>query len=280
MELLVDFIMKGESVYISRTPPYTENNLEILKEKIKDNPLVKIISVGHTIEKRALYIIRLGNPETRYNILLRARAHPWETGGSWVIEGLINDYLKYYAESGEMKEKVCYYIMPMANKDGVYHRMTRFNMAGRDLNRDWLNNIDSICTPENYALEKFITNLIAQGHKPLLAVDFHNDDYGNIHLTMPKEEDTEYLNRVEFFEKKLIEQTWFSQRLEIKNKIVGGGDMADGLYYKFDINAFVFELNANYIESLGEIPEISDWIDLGSKLNDIFYQYFYQIPID
>jgi len=49
--------------------------------------------------------------------------------------------------------------------------------------------------------------------------------------------------------------------------------MADGMYYKFDIDAVVFELNANYIKKLDKIPEITDYLELGAKLNDTFYQY-------
>jgi len=35
----------------------------------------------------------------------------------------------------------------------------------------------------------------------------------------------------------------------------------------------IFELNANYIQELNKIPEISDWYKLGAKLNYVFYQY-------
>ena len=39
-------------------------------------------------------IIRVGNPNAEKNIIIRARAHPWEPGGNWVIEGLVDDFIK------------------------------------------------------------------------------------------------------------------------------------------------------------------------------------------
>lgn len=274
-ELLVEFVMKGESVYVARIPPYTEKDLERLKKRIVNNHLVKIIPIGHTVEKRPLEIIRIGNPEAEYSILLRARAHPWEPGGNWVIEGLIDDFLKNYSEREKDLNRICYYIMPMANKDGVSRGMTRFNVAGKDLNRNWLSEADSIYAPENFALEKFLYNLIRKGHKPVLAVDFHNDDAGDISLSIPK--DNRYLKKMELLGQELRAQTWFSQRLATKNKISGGGTMADGMYLRFDIDALTYELNANYIESLKKIPEASDWQNLGAKLNSVFVDYLNKI---
>ena len=35
-----------------------------------------------------LEIVRVGRPEAPYRVFLRARAHAWEPGGNWVVEGL------------------------------------------------------------------------------------------------------------------------------------------------------------------------------------------------
>ena len=44
----------------------------------------------------------------------------------------------------------------MANKDGVALGRTRFNLQGKDLNRDWDKPADPRLAPENYALEKWL----------------------------------------------------------------------------------------------------------------------------
>lgn len=269
-DLSTAFTMLGDSVYVARLPPYTEKNLERLKDDIRPDPLVKIIRVGFTVGKRPLEIIRVGDPHAKYSIFLRARAHPWEPGGNWVVEGVIRGFLK---GDDRLKKQICYYIMPMANKDGVFRGMTRFNLAGKDLNRNWLEETDSAQAPENFAIKKFMTELLRSGIKPVLAIDLHNDDSGDIHLTLPKDDDTTYLKKMELFRQIATEQTWFSRKLLEKRKIVWGGDMSDGMYYQFGIDAFVLEFNGNYIEKLHKIPEAVDWIDFGQKLNGVFYRY-------
>jgi hypothetical protein len=151
--------------------------------------------------------------------------------------------------------------------------MTRFNVAGSDLNRNWLDQTDSINAPENYFLQQFLEKLIEQGHKPVLAIDFHNDGNGNLHLAVPKEGDQGYLKRMELFHQELIKETWVSPKFVMKDKIAGGGHFADGMLHIYGIDAFIFELNANYLEKLAKMPEINDWKDLGAKLNEVFYQY-------
>lgn len=272
-ELLVDFVTKSESVYIARLPVYSEKNLEILKNRINKHPLVEIIPIGHTVEKRRLEIIRVGNPDAKHAILIRARAHPWEPEGNWIIEGLISEFLKDNARSKKWKGQICYYILPVANKDGVFHGMTRFNVAGKDLNRDWLNDADKIHAPENYALMQFTSSLILKGNKPSFAIDFHNDNSGDIHLTSPKSGDDRYLEKMELFRQILTRQTWFSQKLVHQKQISGGGNMADGMYHKFGIDACIFEFNANFIEKLNKVPEVTDMMKMGAELNNVFFQY-------
>lgn len=272
-ELLVDFVMKNRSVYVARLPVYIQKDLELFEDRIGLHPNVKIIPIGITVESRPLEIIRVGDPDAKFSILLRARAHPWEPGGNWVLEGLIDKFLESNAGNETWKQQICYYIMPMANKDGVFRGMTRFNVNGKDLNRNWLDDIDPIDAPENYALEKFLANLIREGHKPALMVDFHNDDAGDLQASKPKDGDGEYMRKMQIFHSLLTEKTWFSNKLVPKIAFSGGGTIVDGMYYKFGIDAVTFELNANYIEKLNKIPETTDWKELGAKLNEVFSQY-------
>ena len=219
MEFLVDFIMKGESVFIARMPPYTISDLENFKQRINNNKLIKIINIGFTVEKRPLEIIQLGNSNARNSIIMRARAHPWEAGGNWVVEGLINKFLS--TDSKKWQETFCVYIMPMANKDGVARGMTRFNVSGQDLNRNWDKIADSVLCPEKYAFEKFIAGLIKKGIKPVLGIDMHNDDYGGIHLARHSKDDHSFVSNMKIFENLMREHTSFSEKMEYSWKMEG-----------------------------------------------------------
>ena len=86
--------MPGPALYVARVEPYRLSDLERLLESIAAHPLVEITPIGKTVEGRELEIIRVGHPEAPYRVFLRARAHPWEPGGNWVVQGLVDRLLK------------------------------------------------------------------------------------------------------------------------------------------------------------------------------------------
>jgi hypothetical protein len=276
MDLLVEFTMKSESVYIVRMPPYTISDLEDLKTRISNSRLVKIYNIGATVENRPLEIIQLGNPDAPNSVIIRARAHPWEAGGNWVVEGLINKFISQVSK--KWQETFCVYIMPMANKDGVARGMTRFNLQGKDLNRNWDRESDPALCPEKYALERFIQGLIDKGIKPSLGIDIHNDDAGGINLAKHSKDDIRFIKNMELFEKLMRERTSFSENVEYSWKTAGQSDsfvlFETGLLERYGIEAMVYELNANWIKSLNKMPSQDDWIKIGENLNDVFYEYF------
>lgn len=267
LDFQVKYKMKNDKVYIARMPPYTEKDLEEWKGSIAKQEEVEIIPAGKTVEGRPLEIVRVGNPDAKFSVLMRVRAHAWETAGNFVVEGLVQEYLSNQKDYQDL----CYYIMPMANKDAVSRGMTRFNTKGVDLNRGWFQEPDSINAPEKLALENFIKKLIANGKKPALAIDFHCDDYGYIHLTVPKKSDSDYSDNMIHLHSILSENTWFSQRLYTNKNPTG--NLADGMYHRYGIDGLIFEFNANYIEKLDKIPESKDWMSFGAKLNFVFREY-------
>ena len=136
---------------------------------------------------------------------------------------------------------------------------------------------DSALAPENYYLEKFIVALINQKSKPDFFIDFHNDNYGNLHVPHPKINDKYFLSKIERFFNLLNEHTWFSSKLQHgKSDDPSRYNSATGLYHRFDIPGIIFELNGDRIDKLDKIPEISDWKEMGNKLNDVFEAYFFQ----
>ena len=276
MDLMVEFTMKGESVYVVRMPPYTISDLEDLKTRIGNSRLVKIYNIGATVENRPLEIIQLGNPGAPNSVIIRARAHPWEAGGNWVVEGLINKFISQ--DSKKWQETFCVYIMPMANKDGVARGMTRFNLQGKDLNRNWDRESDPALCPEKYALERFLQGLVDKGIKPSLGIDIHNDDAGGINLAKHSKNDIRFIKNMELFEKLMRERTSFSENVRYSWKTAGQSDsfvlFETGLLERYGIEAMVYELNANWIKSLNKMPSQEDWIKIGENLNDVFYEYF------
>jgi hypothetical protein len=276
-DLLVDVDLgRGGSVYVADLPPYTLSDLEHFEERIKESGSVKILNIGKTSENRPLEVIQLGSSEAPNVFLIRARAHAWESGGNYVAEGLVSEFI---ANADKWEKTFCVYILPMANKDGVARGMTRFTVMGMDLNRDWGAEPDARLCPENYALEYFIKGLLKKGITPLLAIDLHNDSYGGLMLGQVSEADRDFMKRIKTFEELMRRFTSFSEKLKFTTTTAARPESAgkfqfnDGLRRRFGIDAVVYELNAHWIGSLKKIPSATDFKNVGRDLNTVFYEY-------
>jgi hypothetical protein len=276
-ELLVEIPMKSNVVYVARVPPYTITDLENFKRQIGKNPYVKIFKAGKSVEKRDLEIIRIGYQDAPNSIIIRARAHPWESASNWVAEGLINKLIGTGEEAKKWRDKFCIYLMPISNIDGVARGMTRFNVLGKDLNRNWLTETDSSLCPEKYVFEKFIAGLIKTGKRPILGLDLHNDDYGGLSTATHIKGDTLFLKKMQLFESLLKKYTWFSEGIKYSwgsdSKSQSMGSFEDGLGTRYGIEALVYEFNVNWIPRLNKIPSVEDWISLGANMNNVFFDY-------
>ena len=263
--------LDSDQVYVASLEPYRISDLNRFLDEIRKNPQVEIKTIGKTSEGRSLEIIRVGNPNAANNIFLRARAHGFEVGGNWVVQGLVKSLLQN--GGSRYLKKYCLYILPMANKDAVALGRTRFNTQGMDLNRNWDKPANSELCPENYAVENWIKEMIAKGKKPDLAIDLHNDRDGNLHFSHPMFDGNSYLSSTERFESLLYKYTWFTEGRK-KEEFRNPGTIGEGLLERFGITAFIFELNFEWSAGLKKVPSGKDWELLGKQLRDVFYDYF------
>ena len=267
----LNFIMDTGSTYVTGMEPYRLSDLDNFLGEIAEHPLVEISNVGNTVEGRQLEIIRIGNPDAPYSVFLRARSHPWESGGNWVVQGLVKSLLDENENNSGYLDRYCVYIMPMANKDGVARGMTRFNLMGKDLNRDWDSPADPHLSPENHFLEKWLQEMIDKGKKPDLAIDLHNDSQGNLLASRPEVNPESYLSNMERLESMLLKYTWFTEGLKHGFSY---GSIGSGLVDRFGIDCCTYELNQLWIAGLNKVPYGADWELLGSQLRDAFFHYF------
>jgi hypothetical protein len=273
--LMFKVYMKSKRLFIAGLPPYRVSDLERFLAEIQKNRLIKIDAIGKTVEGRQLEIITLGNTDAPYRIFLRARAHAFEAGGNWLLEGLINNLIQNNSDTRRYLKKYCLYILPMANKDGVARGKSRFNGMGMDLNRKWNMPADPDYAPENHALEIWLETMIRKGLKPHLLLDLHNDPSGGIHISRPPHVDLEqYLSNMENFEFLLRKLTWFTEGSTGVNFRDGVGSIAEGLMERYGIEGCVFELNDEWIAGLNKPPLPEDWKLMGRQLCEVFFQYF------
>jgi hypothetical protein len=266
--------MPGPRLYIARIEPYRVSDLENLLASIRTDPLVEITPIGRTVQGRELEIVRIGNPEAPYRVFIRARAHAFETAGNWVSQGLVKRLLRGDAEAKAFLERYCLYLMPMANKDGVALGRTRFNLQGKDLNRDWGEPANKELAPENYALEQWLERMIAADRKPHLAMELHNDGGGRLHISRPPVPNlARHLERMAIFETLLRRHTWFTEG-STNPAFRNSGTLGEGWLERYDIDALVHEFNSNWIAGLKDYPTGGHWETYGGNLATVLHEYF------
>lgn len=270
--------METDSLYIASVEPYRYSDYNKFLSKISKNKHIHIETIGQTVEGRYLHIIRIGKKHAPHNVFIRARAHPWEPGGNWVVEGLTSKLLDGSPESKVYLENYALYILPMTNIDGVLKGADRYNMNGMDLNRDLDKPANPVLSPENAAMETWLERMIRQGLKPDLAIDFHNDSGGSVILASASKDREEYFKHMDKFKELLWGLTWHKR--EFVKHDTPGTAFNEGLLLRYGIDAMVFELNATKINTLEKKPLSGDWKLLGSQLCEVFYEYFRQVDQD
>ena len=266
--------MTSPSLYVARAEPYRLSDLEAWLARLRRDPRVSITPIGKTAEGRNLEILCVGKADAPRRVFLRARAHPWEPGGNWVIQGLIDHLLRDDPVSRGYLERYAVYVLPMANKDGVALGRTRFNARGKDLNRNWDQSADPQLAPENHALETWLVGMIAASKKPHLALELHNDASGKFHVSRPPIPDLErHVARMRTLEALLRQHTWFTEG-STNETFHNAGTLGEGWLQRFGIDAAVHELNVNWIAGLNDYPSSRHWIHYGEQLTSVFDEYF------
>jgi len=266
--------MAGPKLHVARMQPYRLSDLERLLSEIRSHRLVRIEPIGQTAGGRQLEIVRIGNPAARHRVFVRARAHPWEAGSNWVAQGLIRRLLAGDADAKRFLDVYNVSVLPMANKDGVARGGTRFNLHGKDLNRNWDRPADPELSPENAALERWLEREIASGRKPQLALELHNDGSGRLHISRPPVPRLEqHLQRMAILEKLLRQHTWFSEGTTSPT-FRNSGTLGEGWLLRYDIDAVVHEFNCNWIEGRKQPTSAAHWQEYGAGLARVFHDYF------
>lgn len=267
-----ELLLSGPCIQVARCVPYTETDLRRLLQDIGSDPLVRVACIGRSVEGRELELVELGPTVGDYRLFLRARAHPWEPGGNWLVEGLARELL---GPQRDLLQRLRVSIMPMAAKDGVWRGWTRFNSAGADLNRSWSSEagFDPAVAPEAACLLGWFEVQHRQGTFPHLSIDIHNDQVGRLMLCPRDKAPQGYYGRMERLERLLREASWFREGIApVRDR--GGFGFSDGIASRFGADAAVWELNSEWALGLDRSPLHLDWIEMGRGFASALRRYF------
>ena len=122
--------------YISYFEPYSwERHLALLADCISRG--ARLRRLGASIQGRDIDALVIGDGARPVWII--ARQHPGETMAEWFVDGLLQRLLDSADASAQaLRNTATFYIVPNMNPDGSILGNLRTNVAGANLNREWL----------------------------------------------------------------------------------------------------------------------------------------------
>lgn len=254
--LAAKMTMPADEIFIARAVPYTTAHLSSLIARISHDKRMTVSTIGKSAEGRDLTMITLSGGPKR--ILIRGRAHPWESGGSWFIDGIIEGALADPA----VLAAVSIDIMPMAGIDGVVRGTTRFNSNGFDLNRGFKHDHTfADGAPENLAVIRWLEEHAKKDALPVFAMDLHDDDYGNIHVGETGR-DAAFDERMQRLDALMRKYTYYTEGLATG---ISTGTFGAGLKAMFGFDAVIYELNTNWLSAVRAVPTDTTWREFGAR---------------
>lgn len=154
-------------------------------------PEVNPVVIGYSSGRRALHAFRT-NQQAQNLVLILGRQHPPEVSGGVALKTFVETLLSGRARAcRDQNSNACRFyahhdlvVIPLVNPDGVDHGHWRFNSGGVDLNRDW----GTFTQPETRAVKNFFEDLLNQGGKPRLILDFHSTNRSLVYTQAPDDQ--------------------------------------------------------------------------------------------
>jgi murein tripeptide amidase MpaA len=139
------FPYDNDTVYIAHCYPYTYSQLQRYLGTLEADPTlrnrVQRKTLCQTIAGNNCDYVIIGdftNGKEKKGIFLTSRVHPGETMASYLIEYIIDYLVSNSPIARTLRENFIIKIVPMLNIDGVVNGNYRCNLAGVDLNRQWI----------------------------------------------------------------------------------------------------------------------------------------------
>lgn len=258
---------------IAHVPPYTSENLQKLRREVSGHHYFDEEIVGKTLGGRdlVLWTIHQGEGKDAKTVWLMFRQHSWESGSSWVGEGVVRALLAETADAAKLRRDVIWKIFPLCDPDGVARGGVRFNAKGFDLNRNW-DIKDPIRMPEITAQRDAIKKWLEKGNTVDFYLSLHNTETSE-YLEGPPNDKGEFKPLAERLFQILTSETSFSpsRPLFYGGKTTTAGKLGrmnviQGLYTDFRVPGFLMEQHIGYNEKLGHFPNIRDRLHFGEEL--------------
>ena len=274
--LRVRFRAEKDRVWIARQPPYSLSRLNKLLAELRGHPDFQQETIGKSVEGRPILLLTITNrkaPDSDKRVIwLFARQHSWESGTSWVAEGLLRYLLSKDAEAARLRERNIVKLVPICDPDGVVRGRVRFNKNGYDLNRNW-DAVNPEKMPEIAAQRKAILDWVDAGRPIHFFLTLHNTESPDYVDGPVAANDPEVASMERRFQKLLDDTTAFyapkgirEMRTTTTQGMKGRMTVNQGLWAERKIPAFLMEQMVDRSEKLGREPTVKDRLDFGAGL--------------
>ena len=151
----------GET-HLTLNPKYDYEDCLNLVQRTEHSSDISRKLITKTDEDREVWLLATDNAGTDLRILLTARAHPYETAGSYCIEGILEEILDGRTE---FIRDVQLFLIPMLCPDGVSNGLCKLSSVGGE----------DIARSHNRG-DRLVSSLfsVIDEIKPHFILDFHN----------------------------------------------------------------------------------------------------------
>lgn len=168
-------------------------------KKAAQKSFVEKYKVANSVNMKPIYAYDVvQNPDVNKWLVVLGRMHPPELTGAMAFFPFADTLLGDSKLAYQFRDKFNVLIVPNINPDGVEAGHWRHNVNGIDLNRDWIN----FSQPEVIGVHKRIQQLVKEGGKMAMAVDFHSTNK-DVFYVMPTDYDLAHPHMVESWLKSL-----------------------------------------------------------------------------
>jgi len=166
-----------DTVFIAYYIPYDFSYLQQrIKQWCTDGNIVQMDTIGWSSHGKPLQLMTITDhtvPDSQKGrIYIQGRIHPSETPASWHMDGIVDAILANTSQAKEYRRLMVFYILPIANPDGVSFGLSRSNLQGIDLESNY-NTADSLTSIEVRAIIKTLEKLCVK--RPLdMVLNMHS----------------------------------------------------------------------------------------------------------
>uniref|UniRef100_A0A8C3KM90 Cytosolic carboxypeptidase 2 n=1 Tax=Calidris pygmaea TaxID=425635 RepID=A0A8C3KM90_9CHAR len=181
----VRFPHDGDTCFFAHSYPYTYSDLQRYLAGLAGDPACSrycaVRALCRSLAGNTVYLLTITSPAgtgaAKRAVVLSARAHPGESGGSWAMRGFLDFLLSPHPDARLLRRLFVFKVVPMLNPDGVVVGNSRCSLAGRDPNRAYGTALPG-SFPGVWHLRAMVERVLAE-REVVLYCDFHGHSRKN-----------------------------------------------------------------------------------------------------